>query len=122
VKKLLVIFLLIVALLLIFGSPIAGKKPLRTKRYNSPEPILPMTFAHQAHGTVNCLVCHHNFVDDTGKGMCMTCHTGDKDLWPRLESQFHGLCRSCHAKKAAEDIEGGPPGKCVACHLEDDLP
>jgi len=116
------IFLLLVILLLVFGSPLSGEKPVRGHHYNSPEPILPMTFAHQAHTTVNCLVCHHNYIDDTGMDMCMNCHVTNQEVWPLFEEQFHDLCRDCHAEKAADGIDGGPPRECMACHLGDDLP
>jgi len=85
------IFLLLVILLLVFGSPLSGEKPVRGHHYNSPEPILPMTFAHQAHTTVNCLVCHHNYIDDTGMDMCMNCHVTNQEVWPLFEEQFHDL-------------------------------
>jgi len=116
------IFLLIVVLLLVSGSPLSGKKPVRGYYYGSPELILPMSFAHQAHTTVNCLHCHHNYIDDTGMDMCMSCHVRNQEIWPLFEKQFHNLCRDCHAQKAAEGIKGGPPRECMACHLGDELP
>lgn len=109
-------------LIVAFGSPIAKEKPHRDFYYGSPEPILPMNFAHLDHVTENCVLCHHNYVDDTGGGLCMNCHVTDPQVWPLLERQYHDLCRTCHAEKAAEGIDGGPPRECMACHLGDDLP
>jgi hypothetical protein len=109
-------------LVVAFGSPIAKEKPHRDFYYGSPEPILPMSFAHLDHVQENCVVCHHNYADDTGGGLCMNCHVTDPQVWPLLEQQYHDLCRSCHEDKAAEGIDGGPPRECMACHLGDDLP
>jgi len=109
-------------LIVAYGSPIAGERPARDHYYESPEPILPMTFAHEDHTTENCLVCHHNYNDDTGSGPCMNCHTNEQDVRPLLERQFHRLCRGCHADKAALGEAGGPPRHCIECHLGDDLP
>lgn len=116
------VFLLGTIMLIAFGSPIAGEKPVRGHYYNSPEPILPMSFAHLDHVKENCLLCHHNYADDTGGDLCMNCHMTNQDVWPLLENQFHDLCRGCHADKAAQGIDGGPPRQCMACHLGDDLP
>jgi hypothetical protein len=116
------IFLMTIALLIAFGSPLVDEKPVRAHYYNSPEPILPMSFAHIDHARENCIVCHHNYVDDTGGDLCMYCHMANPDVWPLLENQFHALCRGCHAEKAALGIDGGPPRECMACHLGDDLP
>lgn len=121
-KILLFIGFVVTALVILVGSPIAGDKPVRDIYYESPQPILPMTFGHIHHVSVNCIDCHHNYVDKTGGGLCMNCHMKDQDVWPLLENQFHALCRGCHAEKAALGETGGPPRQCVACHLGDDLP
>jgi hypothetical protein len=121
-KILFVVALATAGLLIIFGSPMTKEKPLRGYYYESPVPILPMTFAHADHPTENCIDCHHNYNDDTGGGPCMNCHTTNQDVWPLFQRQFHDLCRSCHAEKAALGEEGGPPRHCIECHLGDDLP
>ncbi len=109
-------------LVVVFGSPIAGEKPVSDFRYGSTEKILPMSFAHVNHAKENCIDCHHNYVDGTGGGLCMNCHVTDESIVPLLEEQYHDLCRGCHADKAAEGSDGGPPRECMACHLGDDLP
>jgi hypothetical protein len=114
--------LLVACAVIFFGSPVASERPVRDFYYDSPEPILPMSFAHTDHTTENCLFCHHNYNDDTGSGPCMNCHTGEQDLWPLLQQQFHSMCRGCHAKKAALGDAGGPPRHCIECHRGDDLP
>lgn len=109
-------------LIVIYGSPIAKEKPVRDFYYESPEPILPMSFAHEDHIAENCIVCHHNYNDDTGGGPCMNCHTTNQDVWPLFEKQYHDLCRTCHEEKAALGEPGGPPRHCIECHRGDDLP
>ncbi len=109
-------------LIALFGSPVAGESPVKGHYFESPEAILPMNFAHLDHAPVNCVTCHHNYIDDTGGGLCMNCHVSDQRIWPLLEKQFHGLCRGCHEEKAALGETSGPPRRCVACHIGDDLP
>lgn len=105
-----------------FGSPVAVEPSIPAHRYGSPEPILPMNFAHKDHQTVGCIDCHHNYVDDTGSDSCMFCHVVNEEVWPLLERQFHDLCRGCHEDRAALGEAGGPPRRCVACHVEDPHP
>lgn len=109
-------------LIVVFGTPLAVEKPARDSYYDAPRKILPMSFAHLDHVSVNCVECHHNFVDDTGGGLCMNCHVTNPLVWPLLAHQFHDLCRGCHAEKAALGETGGPPRRCIACHRGDDLP
>ena len=112
----------LVVWILVFGSPLAPELPDVDYRYNSPEPILPMTFAHLDHTSVGCIDCHHNYVDDTGGEPCMICHVTNADVWPLLEEQFHGFCRGCHEDLAATNDDGGPPRQCMGCHLAEELP
>lgn len=121
-KSVAAVFLVVFLLIMAFGSPLPVERPLRAHYYNSPKPILPMSFAHADHVRENCLLCHHNYVDDTGGDLCMNCHLTNQDVMPLLEYQFHGLCRGCHTEKAAAGTEGGPPRQCMGCHLGDDLP
>ncbi len=121
-KTFCVVFAIALLLVVAFGSPIAGDRPVHDYYYGSSERILPMSFAHVDHVQENCVVCHHNYADDTGGGLCMNCHVTDQRVWPLFEQQYHALCRDCHAKKAAEEVDGGPPRECMACHLGDDLP
>jgi hypothetical protein len=122
VKYWLLAILVSVGLIVFLGSPLATEGMQKDFYYESPEPILPMSFAHADHTNENCILCHHNYNDDTGGGPCMNCHTNEQDVWPLFERQFHDLCRTCHAQKAALGEEGGPPRHCIECHLGDDLP
>lgn len=108
-------------LLALLGAPF-GEQPRTGHHYGSPEPILPMTFAHRDHVAVQCVLCHHNYVDDTGTESCMGCHVSSTETWPLLEEQFHGLCRDCHVEKAALGEASGPTRHCLGCHLDDPLP
>lgn len=121
-KYVLLAILVTAGLIIVFGSPVAKEKPLRGIYYESPEPILPMSFAHEDHVTENCIVCHHNYNDNTGGGPCMNCHMTNQDVWPLLQKQFHDLCRGCHEEKAALGMDGGPPRHCIECHRGDALP
>ena len=106
--------------LLVFGTPLPTKRPVLEHRWRSPEPILPMTFAHEDHVAENCLVCHHNYVDNTGNDPCMICHVINQEVWPMFESQFHDLCRSCHEDRQLAGEDHGPTRVCVDCHIEED--
>lgn len=110
------------AVIVLFGSPLAGENPIHDYYYGSLEPILPMSFAHVDHVSESCIDCHHNYVDDTGNELCMNCHVSKEELLTNLQQQFHELCRDCHAEKAARGKDGGPPRECMGCHLGDDLP
>lgn len=121
-KVFLVLLVLVTTAVFVFGAPFSSQKPIRESRWQSPGPVLPMTFAHKDHVTESCLICHHNYNDDTGGGPCMLCHVTNQDVWPLLETQFHELCRACHADKQHIGEKGGPARSCIACHLDDDLP
>jgi predicted CXXCH cytochrome family protein len=76
-------------------------------------------FPHENHRTVNCIACHHNFVDKTGFGGCYDCHRSARaDLPQALEATFHEFCRDCHSKLAREESKHGPVRKCSGCHVD----
>lgn len=54
------------------------------------------TFSHARHGSVQCLQCHHDWQQSRPGQRCKGCHEGKPDLRPRLEADFHALCRGCH--------------------------
>lgn len=83
---------------------------------------LPVSFAHVDHTGENCLYCHHNYVDDTGQGLCFECHRTDPEVSHLFEEQFHDMCRGCHEDKHLESADHGPTRQCIACHVEDHLP
>jgi hypothetical protein len=85
-------------------------------------PMLPVNFAHLDHQEVNCIDCHHNFVDTTGDGLCFDCHKRDPDIAPAMEQMFHDLCRGCHTQRQHDDQDAGPQRACFSCHEGDQLP
>lgn len=121
-KVFLAALLLATVALLLFGAPFATEQLKLKIRWRSPEPILPMSFAHEDHVDQNCLVCHHNYVDDTGGDACMSCHVTNEELWPVLEAQFHDLCRGCHVEQQLAGEESGPTRACIDCHVEEHVP
>ena len=86
------------------------------------EPMLPITFAHADHQEVNCVDCHHEFVDATPRGPCFECHKADPTVAHLVEVQFHDLCRGCHVERLAAGLDAGPARACIACHSPDDAP
>ena len=119
-KALVTLLLTAIALVILFGSPLAAEKPAKARHYGSPVPILPMTFGHGDHITVNCLDCHHTYRDGSGGQPCMACHVQHAELGPLLRRQFHRLCRGCHEERAARGEPAGPPRHCSGCHLGDE--
>ena len=82
-------------------------------------PTLPVFFPHEKHTTVNCIACHHNFVDKTGIGSCLDCHRRPHpDLTRSAEATFHTFCRDCHTELAHTSAKHGPTRSCSACHLK----
>lgn len=82
-------------------------------------PTLPIHFPHEKHTTVNCVTCHHNFVDKTGIGSCLDCHRLPRpDLTQSAEATFHTFCRDCHTELAHTTAKHGPTRSCSACHLK----
>jgi len=85
-------------------------------------PMLPVTFAHNRHTGVGCATCHHNYVDDTGLGLCFDCHKTDTGVAAEIEFQFHELCWGCHVERQLEGEAHGPTRACNECHEADDDP
>ena len=86
------------------------------------EKSLPLDFPHGKHVSVNCLVCHHNYVDRTGGGSCVACHRSNRaDLKFGAEARFHGFCLECHRHPAAALEHHGPVSSCVVCHKVPDV-
>jgi class III cytochrome C family protein len=82
-------------------------------------PTLPVYFPHERHTTVNCVTCHHNFIDKTGIGSCLDCHRQRRpDLIRSGEATFHTFCRDCHTGLAQTTIKHGPTRSCAACHVK----
>ncbi len=107
---------LTIAVLALLPTPIGGVRllqPLLTP------PTLHAFFPHERHRTVDCVVCHHNFIDKTGAGNCYDCHRSTRrDLPQASEATFHEFCRGCHLRLALEQGKHGPVRECSGCHAE----
>ncbi len=80
---------------------------------------LALDFPHDKHGTVNCLKCHHNYVDTPGGDTCVSCHRSSRaDLKEGAEARFHGFCFECHRHPPAAFKRHGPVSGCIACHQQ----
>jgi hypothetical protein len=107
-----------VLLLALLVAAIAALRPARLEA----RPLLPLAFAHADHQTVNCVGCHHEFVDATPRGPCLECHKTDRTVAARIEPLFHELCLGCHVERQRAGEDGGPVRRCAACHTADDRP
>jgi hypothetical protein len=104
------------AALVFLPTPIGSVRLLQTA--SSPSPLHAF-FPHEKHRTVNCIACHHNFVDKTGAGSCFDCHRSTRtDLPQGPEATFHVFCRDCHRNLAIERNKHGPVRECSGCHVE----
>ena len=92
------------------------------EHFSVPTDMLPMTFSHADHGGENCLVCHHNFQDDTGGGACIQCHQTDPSVNLIIREQFHDLCMNCHTERNSQGEPAGPLRVCDDCHTVDTQP
>jgi len=81
---------------------------------------LAMMFSHKAHAREQCVACHHNYVDDTGGGLCIECHRTDPRVEHLMRDQFHSLCMDCHLEKREQGKKAGPLRSCIDCHAIDD--
>jgi hypothetical protein len=78
---------------------------------------LPLSFPHEKHTAVNCLACHHNYIDKTGHGTCISCHRGSgRDIKVAIEPRFHSFCFDCHRDPGKPFKKHGPIAGCEACH------
>ena len=80
--------------------------------------LLPVYFPHEKHTTVDCVTCHHNFIDKTGVGSCLECHRSSQpNLTQSAEATFHTFCRTCHTDLAQTTDKHGPTRACSTCHV-----
>ena len=98
--------------------PIPTASPRLLQQATQPS-LLPTYFPHEKHTTVNCVTCHHNFIDKTGIGSCLDCHRSPRpDLPQSPEATFHTFCRTCHTQLAelTTQTKHGPTRSCSTCH------
>lgn len=78
---------------------------------------LVLDFPHDKHRAVNCILCHHNFVDHTGEESCISCHrSGRAQILVGAEARFHDFCLGCHRNPPARLVGHGPISGCNTCH------
>jgi hypothetical protein len=107
---------------ILFLLPIPTAAPALLQPATTPS-LLPVYFPHEKHTTVNCVTCHHNFVDKTGLGSCRDCHRSARpDLPESAEATFHTFCRNCHTDLAQTTTKHGPTRACSACHAKEPPP
>jgi hypothetical protein len=105
-----------IAAAILFLLPIPTAAPHLSAPALTPSP-LPAYFPHEKHTGVNCVTCHHNFVDKTGIGSCIDCHRSSRpDLTESAEATFHTFCRTCHTDLAQTTSKHGPTRACSSCH------
>ena len=80
--------------------------------------LLPVAFEHLDHTDEKCVLCHHNFQDDTGFDSCYSCHKHDPTVALEIQTMFHDFCRDCHIEKAQRGEVSGPFRACSQCHNE----
>jgi len=80
---------------------------------------LRVDFPHDKHRGVDCVECHHNFVDRTGSGGCYSCHRSARtDLKFGIEARFHDFCLHCHRNPRPTFEKHGPVTGCSTCHAD----
>jgi predicted CXXCH cytochrome family protein len=78
---------------------------------------LPLAFPHERHVAVNCIACHHNYVDRRGGDSCIACHRSARaDLVRGAEARFHDFCFACHRDGDRVAGRHGPVSRCQGCH------
>jgi predicted CXXCH cytochrome family protein len=94
------------------GSALSLREPLMPRSAS-----LVLDFPHEKHRSVDCIQCHHNFVDRSGQGSCLDCHRSQTaGIQVGSEARFHDFCLGCHRDPPAHLTSHGPVTGCEACH------
>ena len=108
-----------------YAAALAARPGVRAVARALREPVwpgttgLPLSFPHQQHATVNCIDCHHNYVDRSGMDTCLGCHRASRpDLKHGAEARLHDFCLDCHRTRP-RGARHGPVAGCDACHGRD---
>ena len=95
------------------GTALALREPFLRRS----EPLV-LGFPHTKHRAVNCITCHHNFVDRSGGDSCISCHrSGRAAIRVGAEARFHDFCLGCHRDPPAYLTGHGPVTGCDTCHV-----
>jgi hypothetical protein len=94
------------------GTALALREPFLRRT----EPLL-LSFPHDKHRAVNCLLCHHNFTDQSGTDSCISCHRSRRTaIRVGAEARFHDFCLNCHRDPPGYLAGHGPVTGCNTCH------
>jgi predicted CXXCH cytochrome family protein len=94
------------------GTALALREPFLHRS----EPLV-LAFPHDRHRSVNCIQCHHNFIDRSGGDSCISCHrSGRVTIRVGAEARFHDFCLGCHRDPPAYLSGHGPVTGCNTCH------
>jgi Class III cytochrome C family/Ferric reductase like transmembrane component len=109
---------IIATAMLAMGPLIAARTNLALREpLLDPAQTLPLNFDHGKHTAINCLVCHHNYVDGRGFDACIHCHrSATASLKVGAEARFHGFCFNCHRNPEPQWQHHGPVSGCTSCH------
>lgn len=78
---------------------------------------LVLDFPHDKHRAVNCIDCHHDYVDRSGQGSCISCHRrASAAIRVGAEARFHDFCLGCHRDSPVSLTRQGPVTGCDTCH------
>jgi predicted CXXCH cytochrome family protein len=94
------------------GTALAMREPFlgRSER-------LLVDFPHDKHRAVSCTRCHHDYLDRSGEGSCVSCHrSGRAAIRIGVEARFHDFCLGCHRDPPAYLAGQGPVTGCETCH------
>jgi len=94
------------------GTALAMREPFlrRSER-------LVLDFPHDRHRAVSCTHCHHDYLDRSGAGSCVSCHrSGGAAIRVGAEARFHDFCLGCHRDPPAYVTGQGPVTGCDTCH------
>jgi|SRR6516225_11751914 len=95
------------------GTALALREPFLRRS----EPLV-LGFPHEKHLPVNCITCHHNFVDRSGEDSCISCHrSGRAAIRVGAEARFHDFCLGCHRDPPPYLTGHGPVTGCDTCHV-----
>ena len=94
------------------GTALALREPLLRR-----DERLMLDFPHDKHRAVSCIQCHHDYLDRSGEGSCISCHrSGRAPIRVGVEARFHDFCLGCHRDPPAYLAGQGPVAGCDTCH------
>lgn len=113
----LVLGIVIGALVVLLGLLHAGTTLAMREPFLRRSERLTVDFPHDKHRAVQCVHCHHDYVDRSGQESCVSCHRSGRALIRvGAEARFHDFCLGCHRDPPAYLSGAGPVTGCSTCH------